>query len=437
MVFIIEGVDGAGKSTVIKHLKEAFPEAVFVRESYPGKSADVRYDRFDQLKDNIISSTKTYIYDRATALDDFIYNPVIEDKESCLDWKDVFPALAQCKIIFLDCNTTVLRGRVDDRGDMYVTANANLLDAIATKYHEMLDTLPNVTKINVTEMTEEQEWMAVADCILESMNCYQKKRQKIAHILPKKLLELTAVNQYHMSLAHLIIQDKEYADFYRRMVATGRYVLMDNGAAEGSQLSNDDLLKCWKLVHPTELVLPDTLCNSAETLAKVNEAIPFFRGNGVTCKFMAVPQGETLEEWKNCAFELLLCPEIHCIGVSKFLTIKTKDPDVRYKAVQYLDEKIKGLGRKDIEVHLLGCDAGPSEVGKIFSEFDFVRGCDTALAYIYASAGKAMEENSARPSGEINFLNGGIDAEDALLISMQNFDRIARVINKSGDYTWF
>lgn len=433
MVFLIEGIDGCGKTTAIENLKKMFPDIVFIKESYPGDSVEERAVRLERLQVHV-NMPAVFIYDRCTALDDFIYEPVIANKDSMLDWNRVAPLLAECKIIYLDCDLNVVKERLEQRGDQYV--NTCMLDTVLTEYMKRLACIPKV-RINVTNMNEEEECNAIADVIISSIDLYGKKRPKLAHIVPRDLLSITSLNQYHMSLAHLIKQDKDYLQFYRRMVAAGRYVLMDNGAAENAQLSNEDLLECYNQFHPTEIVLPDTLCNKNDTLRKVREAVPFFLSNGVTCKFMAVPQGQTLEEWEECAEELISMPYIHCLGVSKFLTIQTGDPDVRYKAVEYIDQLRAEKHRDDLEVHLLGCDVGPSEPGKIFKDFNFVRGCDTALAYIYAQAGVELTKDSKRPAGEMSFIQNTLRDPAQLRTAIKSFNNIACVNNIFGDYTWF
>lgn len=436
MVFLIEGVDGSGKSTVVKGLKEIFPEIAYIKESYPGDSIETRTYRLDLLRRHVVSGHPV-VYDRATALDEFCYEPVIGKREPRLDWERAKAVLDQCVIIYLECKKETIAKRLAERGDEYITEKD--LDDIILNYSRCLERLDNVYRIEVSDMDEDEVCAVAAEIIVTetSKNAGRKKRPKLAHIVPRDLLNMISDNQYQMSLAHLIKQDFDYLMYYRRMVAAGRYVLMDNGAAENSQLSLDDLYDCWDQLRPSELVLPDTLCDKESTLNKTKKGIEFFREKGVYCNFMAVPQGSTLEEWKSCAEELIQMPEVHCLGVSKFLTIETGDPNVRYKAVEYIAHLREEYNRPDVEVHLLGCDAGPSEPAAIFKDFDFVRGCDTALAYIYAQAQIGLEPGSKRPRGEMSFLENTLTSTDLLVEAMNRFDDISGVVNNAGDSTWF
>lgn len=435
MVFLIEGIDGCGKSTLVDGLKKVLPDISYIKESYPGDSVEERCERVGRLRQAILGG-KTVVYDRATAIDEFCYEPVIGKRNPTLSWEHVKPILEHCTIIYLRCDMSVIKERLAARGDEYVTED--MLESINANYEERLSQLHSVWTLDVTNLDKTEVRDAVVDLIVSTAgkNTCAKKHRKLAHIVPRELLYTIADNQYQMSLAHLIKQDEEYLNFYRRMVAAGRYVLMDNGAAENSQLGLDDLYECWFRLRPTELILPDTLCDRESTLQKTKEAIQYFRRRGVTSYFMAVPQGKDLEDWKRCAEELVKLPEVHCLGVSKFLTIETGNPDVRYEAVEFIKQLREQCGRNDIEVHLLGCDAGPSEPEKIFRDFDFVRGCDTALAYIYAQAGVKLTANSKRPEGEMSFLENTLDSVTDLTDAMKKFDDISGVVNNFGDYTW-
>ena len=119
MVFLIEGVDGCGKSTVVQSLRELYPEITYVKEFYPGDSLEERLIRVKTLS-NHINSTEVVVYDRATALDEFVYEPILAGvggKDPMLDWNKVHPMISKCGIIYLDCSSAVARKRLEDRGD--------------------------------------------------------------------------------------------------------------------------------------------------------------------------------------------------------------------------------------------------------------------------------------------------------------------------------
>lgn len=258
---------------------------------------------------------------------------------------------------------------------------------------------------------------------------------KVAEIVPVEQLEDIAANHYHMCLAHLVIQDnpvaKKYTDFYRRMSNEGKYVLMDNGAAEGSQLSFNNLIETYKEIGPAEIVIPDTLNDANKTLAKM---FNWLKLTDVPCKQMAVPQGKDFEEWKACAYIMMQECRVNTIGISKFLNIATNDETIRYAAVCYLDGIADKLGRDDIEYHLLGCDEGPGIVGRIQSISRRVRGCDSAFAYIATKAEVDIDVNTKRPKGHIDFLNDGRINE--FVPNSYAFEGICGVKNNASGKEW-
>lgn len=258
------------------------------------------------------------------------------------------------------------------------------------------------------------------------------KEFKVAQIVPVSHLEDIAANHYHMCLAHLVKESPTYTAFYRRMSDEGKFVLMDNGAAENSQLKTADLLEMYRLVNPTEIVIPDTLCNMKATLEQAEKFISEYAD--LPYRFMAVPQGRTIEEWCICANQLLSrYPRINSIGVSKFLNIITKDPWVRMQASVYVYELSVRLNRP-IEIHLLGCDEGPAIVSEISREVPAVRGCDSAFAYIAAKAGNDITHYSSRPAGEIDFLNGKY--LNKTRETLKQFEEHTGVKNNKAKETW-
>jgi len=119
---------------------------------------------------------------------------------------------------------------------------------------------------------------------------------------------------------------------------------------------------------------------------------------------MAVPQGNTIEEWLQCAKHMLDWP-IASIGVSKFCTPQY-GPHARYRCVQALRELELSLGRDPIAVHLLGCWEDPREIGEVAKVFD-IRGCDSIIAYWFSQADLIMDTSmNTRPEGHPDFDNG-------------------------------
>lgn len=65
---------------------------------------------------------------------------------------------------------------------------------------------------------------------------------------------------YDFALAHLVLEDKTYAQFYAEQGKKGRIVLLDNSMFEtGISLAPVELVEACKAIEPTFVVCPDAL----------------------------------------------------------------------------------------------------------------------------------------------------------------------------------
>lgn len=257
------------------------------------------------------------------------------------------------------------------------------------------------------------------------------KNTKVAQIVPLKFLTMTSDNMYHMCLAHLVLKSEEYALFYRRMSEEGKYVLMDNGAAEKEKLSQEDLLRAYSLVKPTEIILPDVLFDKDQTLTRTSD---FIRSNYKRLepyKKMIVPQGKDEMEWQDCLwsmiYESFYYDDIDSIGIPKWLGVKDKVARIS------ICNRLLDI---DKEIHLLGCNEGPAVLGFCRAANPNVRGCDSAFAYLCAKYGNSViTEKTTRPPVEIDFLKD-TEGEGRLQSLMDDFEIAAGVYNNKEDETW-
>lgn len=428
MVYILEGVDGSGKSTLFNKLKVMLPDAIFIKESYTPSAAEkfLRLDRFHDLTE----SDKIVIYDRATVCDDFVYCAVKKETPSVLHETGALGLLHKATIIYLDCGTATAVSRLEQRGDNYITIND--VPAIKEQYEAFF--AANGLKpfrLDVTSLSKDEVVESVKNIIVH-------KSFKMAQIVPVDCLPKTANKGYHMCLANIAIKNERYAEHFAALAASNdSWVLMDNGAAEGEQLSVDELLHCYDIVKPQEIVLPDTLLNGPDTIRKGSEALRMIYEHydyNEPFTIMAVPQGATLEEWKECASQMVQWHAINAIGISKFLQMQIGKPYVRLEAARILGELFKKYNRPDIEVHLLGCSESPHIINTIRQTYPFVRGCDSAYAYICTQAGVCIDGGIARPSGEIDFINGS--DYSGLEANMQALEYEVGAYNDKIDDSW-
>jgi|SaaInlV_200m_DNA_2_1039689.scaffolds.fasta_scaffold32124_2 hypothetical protein len=225
---------------------------------------------------------------------------------------------------------------------------------------------------------------------------------QIATILPIPYLDLVGGDDtYHMCLAHLL-DNKEYLEYFRGKSRRGDSVIMDNGVVEtGLPMEMSILLELADKVEATELILPDRLNDAAGTLILGADAIGQWYGE---TGLIAVPQGNTFEEWHACMKEMLFWP-VSTIGISKFTAKFSSSRLEILKKSPELIESIKGI-------HLLGCVAINDEISSIGDAFPGrIKGTDSGIAAIATQAGVEISKvkRGDRVNVELDFFNRNLD----------------------------
>lgn len=115
----------------------------------------------------------------------------------------------------------------------------------------------------------------------------------LAHIVPPQW-EGTLFNRgYKMALAHWVL---EYPTYVEALQESSAYILLDNGAFEGAQVSVPDLVRAAQLIGADEVVLPDVRGDAKATLQSSWAAL----GQVETQSVMFVPQGRVEEDRQAC-----------------------------------------------------------------------------------------------------------------------------------------
>lgn len=102
-------------------------------------------------------------------------------------------------------------------------------------------------------------------------------------------------------LAHEALRSPVYLNQLKK---SDKYLILDNGADElGAGLSGGELWSLFQDIDPEELILPDVLGDSKETIENSEKFFyDFVADNTEALKknFMFVIQGQTFEEWSEC-----------------------------------------------------------------------------------------------------------------------------------------
>lgn len=249
---------------------------------------------------------------------------------------------------------------------------------------------------------------------------------QVASIVPMPYLHLVKDKSYHLCLAHLALRFSGYRDFYKGLAESGKFVILDNGAAEGETVEIERLVELAVYMKASELVLPDFLGDYDRTLDEAYRALHYVRSKeNYKGRIMVVPQAPSFEKWLSAACEMLEWP-VDTIGIPKFLTYAF-GPYARLLALNQLKNRV-GLDFR--EIHLLGCAYDPREVGAIsvLSPVE-VRGVDSSLPYLYTREGHnllyALREGIPRSQTEVNFYESDTDAS-LLAANIQIWERMCQ-----------
>jgi hypothetical protein len=190
-----------------------------------------------------------------------------------------------------------------------------------------------------------------------------------------------------------LLREQKYLDFCQTAQGTK---ILDNGAAEGLQVTARDLINMATYVDATEIVVPDVLGDGAGTIqfAKDFERIAV---RNRQFKYIGVVQGRDMAEAMKCLQELVWLDYIEILALPRSLcTIHRMQ---RHHMAEALAEVFKD---RWAAVHCLGSSRWTREV-VMLAECSNLRGIDTAMPFALAEQGIVLgvndEQYEYRPHG--------------------------------------
>jgi len=178
-----------------------------------------------------------------------------------------------------------------------------------------------------------------------------------------------------------------------KTASTNKWIMLDNGAAEGQQCKNGALIRFAAQLEADEIILPDVMGSRTETMSRVSD---FFRNTkwDRELSYMGVVQGDSIRHAQQCVHEYAelivrqrdfpneLRP-IKTLGIPRRLITVTDSMSVRIDLAQWIQEQYPDR----FGIHMLGA-AGvwPQEVKYISKYAPFVRSIDTSLPFNFALA---------------------------------------------------
>ena len=228
-------------------------------------------------------------------------------------------------------------------------------------------------------------------------------------ISPVSDLEPMKLGDRIFVLAHLWVQFPEYRAFILEQKEQGKFITLDNSAAERALVTEDILIEVCRELMPDEVIAPDVLFNKEETILNARTFRDRMEQEGLlgTIDIFFCPQGETKEAWLNAYNWAINQSWIDVIGFSKiavpnaFLENYTDDQGIkeaRHMAYDYLKEQ--DLLTKPI--HCLG-QGDPTEFA--YYDHPMMRSTDSVYPVFAASLGQDFSvDHTTRTPTPHNFL---------------------------------
>jgi len=166
----------------------------------------------------------------------------------------------------------------------------------------------------------------------------------------------------YFALAHHYLNNSIYRSHFLniRKANPKAFITLDNGAAEESLVTEDALIEAVKELKPSEVIAPDVLFDSQQTLQNFRSFVSKMKASNLLSStwIFACPQGSNKETWFECFYNMLVSPFVKCLGLSKIAVPKcwndaTGDTHIAVSRNQCVEELLKrNLLLKPL--HLLG-----------------------------------------------------------------------------------
>lgn len=259
---------------------------------------------------------------------------------------------------------------------------------------------------------------------------------RLALIPPVSLLKDTFKTDMQLALPHMLIGNSDYRKVYKKHFKDpNQYVILDNGAAEGNMIDDEDLVSLtWKYT-PDELAIPDTLADSAKT---IQQAERFFAHHedainewqSTTLGFVA--QGKSVSEclttvsimeaswWSNY---------VNVLYLPRLIIKETGNPMSRIELAVRLNDN---YGDR-FEYHLFGsAPLWPAEISAA-TKVPSIRSMDTSVPYSLAYARKDLIWGTME-GDEVNRPVGYFDKDAEKFDRLRVSGNVASFIEMSGGY---
>lgn len=229
-------------------------------------------------------------------------------------------------------------------------------------------------------------------------------------------------------LCNLYIKYPEYRRFFLNQRNAGKFILLDNGAAEHDLVTETALLNITCELRPDLVIPPDILLNKEETLKSFYSFIKRFEDRKLYdyTRIFACPQASNVKDWLNCYEEMMEEELVVRIGLSK-ITIPYCFNGVQIGEDRLIKESrwrcVEELKRRNFlnkDIHCLG--AGDMREFEYYKDFPQIVSTDSCNTVWSAMNGISFEDgNFERFPTPRDYFERKIE-EESLKIAKKNTD---------------
>jgi hypothetical protein len=219
---------------------------------------------------------------------------------------------------------------------------------------------------------------------------------KVAHESPKDIFnEVQSLTDYDYALVHLFEEDPIYLDQFKKAIAKGREVILDNSIFELEEAFDAVKFDKWvNEIKPTWYIVPDALEQSQKTIDQMedwNNKGLGYEGSGK----IGVVQGKSYDEIVDCYNYMNKEADVDMIAISFDYSYYTKSCPHANKYVSWMLGRVKLLGdllrdgviNKDKPHHLLGCGLPQEFSFYKHSDYDWIYSLDTSNPVVHGIKG--------------------------------------------------
>ena len=225
---------------------------------------------------------------------------------------------------------------------------------------------------------------------------------RFAPIVPNNKIEMIRRGfSYHLCLAHRVLDNPEYRDFYRDLSDRDSIVIMDNSVHElGEPLADDELLYAYESVQPNIVVLPDWPYDFDTTYHYLKEESGYLKEQ----------VDSVIEQDRSLSY--MVCPHVDIAGEASDMA-EGMSHMLKVGGFDYMgickDYEMMGSGRgingrativsliadqlEHVKIHMLGIHKNPMGEVRSWRQYsDYISGFDSGIPYRITRIGRKMEE---------------------------------------------